>query len=85
MARTGRRSAAPDRHSADNDRTGSQAREANAEGDRPGTSRPITQRDSGQQAGEDDEAGRQVERRVQAVAERRVGGTLDLGDEPAFA
>jgi len=48
-------------------------------------SRPITQREGGKEAGEDDEPGRQVERRVQAVAERRVGGTLYLGDESALA
>jgi hypothetical protein len=40
MARTGRRSAAPDRHSADSNRTGSQSREANGDDDLRGQAKP---------------------------------------------
>jgi len=48
-------------------------------------SRSITQREGGEEAGEDDERGRQVERSVQAVAERGVGRALNLGYEAALA
>ena len=156
VARTGRRSAALDRHSADNNCTGREAGEAKADDDLRGqaqcregvargavegdegdtedqqgrrsgrevaaqaqqqggllrrgigcgagpaalkvllleclnegmmsrASRSITQREGGEKAGEDDERGRQVERSVQAVAERGVGRALNLGYEAALA
>src|ERR1700735_1192012 len=48
---------------------------------RPGAGRLRTQRDEGQQPRRQHEPGRQVERRVQTVMERRVGRADDLLDE----
>ena len=50
---------------------------------RPSGPLAAAQRDRGEQAGHDDEAGRQVERVVQAVAERRVGRADHLADDRA--
>ena len=84
MARTGRRSAALDRHSADNNRTGREAGEANADDDlrgqaqwREGVARGAVEGDEG---GGEDQQGRRGGREVAAQAQQQ-GGLLRRGLE----